>query len=581
MNPTSRALLTTVSMYWKGFDLDSKRVMLDAQGGSMQEQKEASLKSRKALAEHTKRFRKLASEPEKAASLPGLLKAYQEEIDTLTKRAKFSDNAFFTLYKALYEAPDPVPALEAALEASAVVAKPGGDADIESLRKEIEAYEVEFAMLKNQDITIRNLEAKIAGFTETLESMVEEQVNERCRDVEYNANLREDEMAAMAAHLTKSMEQARQERDDALAQLDRLRSDVLHAKQRNEQLQQVHAKEMASWVLESDRLRALQLENQLLKDRVQSPGLDPHEPLESQRAMEWELKLAQREAQITQLTRDLQTAEARTPTLEADLAAALADVSALTTEVAHLLHRPTIAAYEDLLAQVTSSAAAPDGMLETLKAEHALDVASLDGVIATQQAKLAECAATIRQLEDAAMEEPSAPLLQDVLASSSTEGSDLKLVSILRTQRDRLRDRLKESDRELHKETEKMRHITNRLAQLEAENVDLVQKLRYLSTANTNSNSNNGDLEEAAPSTKYARLYEEKMSPFAQFKQLESQSRFAKLNTIDKILLTSARMLLSHPVTRLFMLLYLLFLHTLVALTIYMAMHMCDVSNDS
>ncbi|KDO30748.1 hypothetical protein SPRG_04649 [Saprolegnia parasitica CBS 223.65] len=578
MNPTSRALLTTVSMYWKGFDLDSKRAMLDAQGGSMQEQKEASLKSRKALAEHTKRFRKLATEPEKAANLPGLLKAYQEEIDTLTKRAKFSDNAFFTLYKALYEAPDPVPALEAALEASAVVAKPGGDADVDALRKEIEAYEAEFAMLKNQDITIRNLEAKIAGFTETLESMVEEKVHERCRDIEYNATLREDEMAAMVGHLTKSMEQARQDRDDALAQLDRLRSEVLQAKQRNEQLHQVHAKEMASWVLESDRLRALQLENQLLKDRVQSPGLDPHEPLESQKAMEWELKLAQREAQISQLTRDLLAAEARAPSLEANLAAALADLSALTTEVTHLRLRPTIEAYEDLLAQVTSSAAAPNGMLETLKAEHALTVASLEDVIATQQAKLTECTAMIRQLEDAAMEEPSAPLLQDVLASSSAEGSDLKLVSILRTQRDRLRDRLKESDRELHKETEKVRHVTNRLAQLEAENVDLVQKLRFLSTAN--SNSNNGDLE-AAPSTKYARLYEEKMSPFAQFKQLESQSRFAKLNTIDKILLTSARMLLSHPVTRLFMLLYLLFLHTLVALTIYMAMHMCDVSNDS
>lgn len=40
-----------------------------------------------------------------------LLKGYQEEVDKLTKRAKFGENAFLNIYQKLYEAPDPYPVL--------------------------------------------------------------------------------------------------------------------------------------------------------------------------------------------------------------------------------------------------------------------------------------------------------------------------------------------------------------------------------------------------------------------------------------------------------------------------------------
>jgi len=39
----------------------------------------------------------------------------QEEIDNLTKRAKFAETAFMGWYKLLYEAPDPAPGLTAGL----------------------------------------------------------------------------------------------------------------------------------------------------------------------------------------------------------------------------------------------------------------------------------------------------------------------------------------------------------------------------------------------------------------------------------------------------------------------------------
>jgi len=45
-----------------------------------------------------------------------IVRAYQEEIDQLTRRCKFSEGNFFDLFKALYELPDPVPMLTSANE---------------------------------------------------------------------------------------------------------------------------------------------------------------------------------------------------------------------------------------------------------------------------------------------------------------------------------------------------------------------------------------------------------------------------------------------------------------------------------
>lgn len=47
-------------------------------------------------------------------------KAYQTEIDSLTRRSKVAENAFLNVYKLLAEAPDPYPLLDAAVVSYAV-----------------------------------------------------------------------------------------------------------------------------------------------------------------------------------------------------------------------------------------------------------------------------------------------------------------------------------------------------------------------------------------------------------------------------------------------------------------------------
>jgi hypothetical protein len=92
------------------FDLEKERIGLDEQGLKIAENQETSQKNRRKLAENTRDFKK-ASPDAKLSLFNSLLKSYQEEVDNLTKRAKFGENTFLNIYQKLYEAPDPYPAL--------------------------------------------------------------------------------------------------------------------------------------------------------------------------------------------------------------------------------------------------------------------------------------------------------------------------------------------------------------------------------------------------------------------------------------------------------------------------------------
>ncbi|RHY24367.1 hypothetical protein DYB32_010378 [Aphanomyces invadans] len=562
MDSSTRALLQTVTQYWKGFDLDSKRVMLDAQGVSMQEQKEHSVKSRKTLAEHTKRFRKLA-DADKVAAIPSLLKAYQEEIDTLTKRAKYSDNAFFALYKVLYEAPDPVPALDAALllDSSIPAAVPSASSSdkvastdlVAKLRRELASYEAEFASLKNQDITIRNLEAKLAAMEDNMERQVEIKVQARCRDVA--------DLALYQQQADRTVMQAREARDDALAQLDLMRSELLQAAVPSMQLE----------------LEIAQKEAALAQTRRDVERLQ--EALTSQTNL-WRAEVAALQAQIDELS--------QRPTVEAYEAAVALQAKptvhnqSSSSRYAQQSHQQQVAGLaaaelpsidnlkviEELQTQVTSQRQTYEATVRQLTTQ--LDAAN--GTVQRQAGVISQLEAT---LDKAATDPAGSSILGDVLGEEvfSNGDKESKLLSIMRQQRDRLKEKLKDVEADLHATGAAKQAMATRLRQLEVENVDLVQKMRYVASAAKPTT----DLETGG--TKYSTLYEERMNPFDQFKQMESAARVAQLNPLDKILLVSARLILSHPFTRMGLLVYLFVLHSLVVGTLTMSMHLCNVSN--
>ncbi|KAH9318263.1 hypothetical protein KI387_020032, partial [Taxus chinensis] len=153
------------------FDLESERTKLDEQGLKIAENQETSLKNRRKLAEITRDFKKAPNE-EKLNLFNSLLKGYQEEVDNLTKRAKFGENAFLNIYQKLYEAPDPCPALGSATELTSKVTEL--ESENRKMKHELEEFRAEAAHLKNQQATVRRLEER----NRQLEQQMEEKVKE-------------------------------------------------------------------------------------------------------------------------------------------------------------------------------------------------------------------------------------------------------------------------------------------------------------------------------------------------------------------------------------------------------------------
>jgi homeobox protein cut-like len=116
------------------------------------------------------------------ATVLEVVRAYQEEIDQLSKRSKFSETAFNVVYKALYDAPDPALLLDGMLEQ--VTSSSSSQLEIQRLRNELRQYETEFQQLKNQDITIRRLEETIRGFENGNEDRIAEAVAAKAAEAE-------------------------------------------------------------------------------------------------------------------------------------------------------------------------------------------------------------------------------------------------------------------------------------------------------------------------------------------------------------------------------------------------------------
>jgi homeobox protein cut-like len=98
-------------------------------------------------------FKKLPDEPEKFSAIKTLLKAYQTEIDHLTRRSKMSESSFLSLYKALADAPDPYPLLDAAVDQTVKVA-------------EARMLESELGRLREENVELKKRVGELGGVEE-------------------------------------------------------------------------------------------------------------------------------------------------------------------------------------------------------------------------------------------------------------------------------------------------------------------------------------------------------------------------------------------------------------------------------
>ncbi|KAJ1437644.1 CASP C terminal-domain-containing protein [Ochromonadaceae sp. CCMP2298] len=251
--PVSVSDATAQLELWRNFDLDVRKVNLDKSCVEMREAKTASISGRRRLNDITKAFRAKPRE-DQVTMMTELLKAYQEEIDQLSRRSKNCETTFFSLYKALYEMPDPSLCIDSLL--NTVMTGSVHTLEIERLRTELAQYEEEFRQLKNQDITIRRLEDQLAEFKEQNEDKIQEAVAVRIVGVQARA----DERVSEAADLQRSVERRYQAAVEAMQQAQ------LSADHAQTQLYEVSSQA-------ERKITALQSENALLAEGTQRQAL--------------------------------------------------------------------------------------------------------------------------------------------------------------------------------------------------------------------------------------------------------------------------------------------------------------------
>jgi homeobox protein cut-like len=143
-------------------------------------------------------------------------------------------------------------------------------------------------------------------------------------------------------------------------------------------------------------------------------------------------------------------------------------------------------------------------------------------------------------------------------------------LSVVCAQRDRFKARMVQLDHDNASLQRRFEKQAATVASLEAHNLELFKKIRYLESFGSSSSSS--PLSSSSPSALSKRtsdLYEQSMNPFAEFAQREKAERFRDLSIAEKFAFYIGQFLTANRFTRSFIFFYSLFLHLLVVATIY------------
>lgn len=163
---------------WTEIDLPSLQRKLDDEGLQLKEDQKALLLSRKNLAAKTKDYKRLQDE-EKLQSFNALLKLYQNEIDTLTKKNKQAEGYFFDVYRVVAEAPDPRPLLELSLDSvmessDMVLLREEVISLQDELTKKADYEQLKQRLLRSEQRSAETLSSRIAAKEDEFKLLIDE-----------------------------------------------------------------------------------------------------------------------------------------------------------------------------------------------------------------------------------------------------------------------------------------------------------------------------------------------------------------------------------------------------------------------
>ncbi|KAI9280659.1 hypothetical protein BY458DRAFT_288404 [Sporodiniella umbellata] len=212
---------STAISYWNGIHLSNLQKELDQQGLAIVENQKDGLVSRKKLAEQTREFKKMPDE-EKLQQVKSLLKSYQTEIDNITKRTKYSESSFLSVYKLLADAPDPAPLFEAAIDQSAKMVDNSVLQNENALLKEqLENANKKASSLEkaNTNLTQKVSSLEISLNEKKSTNIIEQEIREQYNDKIRQYKEREHDLQRQLNQSLDQLSQLKQSHDDTQAKL--------------------------------------------------------------------------------------------------------------------------------------------------------------------------------------------------------------------------------------------------------------------------------------------------------------------------------------------------------------------------
>eukprot|EP00123_Amoebidium_parasiticum_P010230 comp19970_c0_seq1/m.24351 comp19970_c0_seq1/g.24351 ORF comp19970_c0_seq1/g.24351 comp19970_c0_seq1/m.24351 type:complete len:665 (-) comp19970_c0_seq1:461-2455(-) len=226
---------------WEKANFGTLQQESDVQFREMAQRVEESDRSRKKLVEFTREAKKAMTE-EGRKLLGPVLRQYQGEIDSLGRRAKAAEAAYLLCYNTLSDVPDPVPLLRDCL---LQLAKTDSSELIEEnkrLSDKLALYQQEIAEVRNQDVTINTLRARLRQYETSAQESLEEAVE---RKVEEMARQHADQLAELQGQHQETLMRLRAAQasvDELVAARETAQGALFEARARyEEELASVHA----------------------------------------------------------------------------------------------------------------------------------------------------------------------------------------------------------------------------------------------------------------------------------------------------------------------------------------------------
>lgn len=320
------ANLQSMYHYWKSFDLQTLQKELDTTASDLAARQDESDVARKRLVEQSRDFKKNAQEDVRKQVAP-LLKSFQAEIDSLSKRSKNAEGAFLSVYKRLIDAPDPGAVLEHALQLQKRAQKVQ-DLEIENkqLRETLEEYNQEFAEVKNQEVTIKNLRDKLKEYEDRMEANAQARAKEKEKELQRVFAEKERQLQETQLSVAKKLGEAEHKVATLQSALDTTQSELFDLKAKYDEATSAKSDEMEMIMADLERAneRAASAEREVeqLNQHLASAKQNLHQAEQMQKAPDMEqaidilkrssleVELAAKEKEISELVEDVQRLQA-------------------------------------------------------------------------------------------------------------------------------------------------------------------------------------------------------------------------------------------------------------------------------